>query len=78
MKLKMENGSNGCDITRTRPRHGQKHTKYKACLRMIMVLCNKHYLRNIWSGIHEKVTQRGGWIKKSVACKKARNSAIAT
>ena len=43
----MENGSNGCDITRTRPRHGQKHTKYKACLRMIMVLCNKHYLRNI-------------------------------
>ena len=43
----MENESNGYDITRTRPRHGQKHTKHKTCLRMIMVLCNKHYLRNI-------------------------------
>ena len=27
----MENESNGYDSTRTRPRYGQKHTKYKTC-----------------------------------------------
>ena len=43
------------DINRIRPRHGYKYTKYKMCLNMMMVMCCKQYLSNIWSWIHEKV-----------------------
>ena len=36
---------------------------------MIMILCTKHYLSNIWTSVHEKVKQHWGWVaykKKSI------------
>ena len=43
------------DIIRPRPRHGHKYTKYKMCLTLMMVICIKQQLSNIWSSINEKV-----------------------
>ena len=54
----------GYNINRTRPRHGDKYTKYKMCFSMTMVMCNKQHLSNIWSWIQEKVKQHWGWIEK--------------
>ena len=34
---------------RPRPRHGPKYTIYKMCLSIIMVICIKQHLGNIWS-----------------------------
>ena len=31
------------DINKTRLRHGYKYTKYKMCLSMMMVICNKQH-----------------------------------
>ena len=31
---------------------------------MMMVICIKQHLSNIWSSIHEKVKQRGAWVEK--------------
>ena len=47
MRLKMKNGSHIYDINRTRSRRGHKYTKYQMCISMMMVMCNKQYLRNI-------------------------------
>ena len=56
---------------RPRPRHGHKYTKYKICLNIMMVVCIKQHLSNIWSSTHEKVKQHWGWAeKKCVAYKK--------
>ena len=64
MRLKMKN--------RPRPRHGHKYTKYKICLNIMMVVCIKQHLSNIWSSTHEKVKQHWGWAeKKCVAYKKS-------
>ena len=52
-----------------RPRHRHNHTEYKTCLSIMMVICIKQHLRNIWSSIHEKVKQHWGWVEKSVAYK---------
>ena len=41
------------------------------CLIMVMVMCNKQHLSNIWSRIHEKVKQHWGWVEKSAPYKKA-------
>ena len=44
------------DINRPSPRHGHKYTKYKMCLSiMVVVICIKQHLSNIWSSIQEKV-----------------------
>ena len=43
MRLKMKNGSHRYEINRTRPKHGHRYTKYKMCLSMIMVMCNKQH-----------------------------------
>ena len=38
---------------------------------MVMLLCIKQHLSNIWSSIHEKVKQNWGWItKKALLIKK--------
>ena len=37
---------------------------------MMMVICIKQHLSNIWSSIHEKVKQHWGWVEKNVAYKK--------
>ena len=44
MRLKMKHRYN---INRPRPRQGNKHTKYKMCLSIMMVLCIKPHLSNI-------------------------------
>ena len=62
----MKNGSHRYDANRPRPRHGHKHTKYKMCLRIMVVICIKQHLSNSWSSIHEKVMQHWGWNEKSV------------
>ena len=45
-----------------------KYTKYKKCLSIIMIICIKHHLSNIWSSIHKKVKQHCDWVEKSVPC----------
>ena len=66
----MKNRSHRYNINRTTPRHGQKYTKYRMCLSMVMVMCNKQHLSNIWSKIHGKVKTE---LKKSAAYKKSLN-----
>ena len=70
MKLKMKNRSHRYDINRPRSRHGHRYSKYKKCLTMIMFICSRQHLSNIWSLIHEKIKQHLGWVKKSIAYKK--------
>ena len=62
--MKMINRSHKCDINRTRARHGYKYTKYKIGLSMVMVMCNKQHLSNIWNWIHEQNEQYAGWVEK--------------
>ena len=72
--MKMIKRSHRSDINRTRARHGYKYTKYKMCLSMRMVMCNKQHLSNIWSWIHErkkkKINNTEAGLKKSVYKKK--------
>ena len=37
----------GYDLNRPRPRHGQKHTKYKICLSIMMIICIKQHISSI-------------------------------
>ena len=68
----MKNRSHRYDINKPRPRQGRKYTKYKMCLSMMMIVCIKKHLNNIWSSSHEKVKQYWGWVeKKSVTYKKS-------
>ena len=59
-----DNGNIGLDIE-------IKYTKYKMCLSMMMAICIKKHLSNIWSSIYEKVKHNWDWVKKSVGYKKA-------
>ena len=43
----MKNRSHRYEINKTRLRRGRKYTKYKRCLSMMMVMCNKQHLSNI-------------------------------
>ena len=69
-RLKSKGKSKRCDLIRARPRHGHKYTKYKMCLRIMMVICIKEHLSNNWSSIHGQIKQHWGWVEKSVAYKK--------
>ena len=40
----------------------------------MMVMCNKQHLSNIWSWIHEKVSNTEAELKKNVAYKKKRGA----
>ena len=64
MRMKMKNRSNRYDINRNRPRHGHKYTKYKMYLSVMMVMCNKKHLSNIWSWTHEKLNNTEAELKK--------------
>ena len=46
MRLNMKNGLHRYDINRTKLRNGDKYTKYKLCLSIIMVMWNKQHLGN--------------------------------
>ena len=76
IRLNMKNRSSRYDINRSRCRHGHKYTKYKICLDIMMVICIKQHLSNIWSLIHEKVQQHWDWFLKNVAYKKACTSTL--
>ena len=45
-------------------RNEHKYSKYKNCLTIMMLICIKQHLNNIWSSIHERVQQRWGWVEK--------------
>ena len=59
--MKMTNRYN---INRPRSRYGHKYSKCKKCLSMMILICIKQHLSNIWSSIHEKVKQHWGWVEK--------------
>ena len=63
-KMEMKNRLHRYDIKRPSSRHAHKYRKYKKCLSMMMPLCIKQYLSNIWSSIHEKVKQHWSWAEK--------------
>ena len=54
INMKMKNRSHRWDINRRRSRHEHKYSKYKKCLTMMMLLCVKQHLSNIWSSFLEK------------------------
>ena len=47
MKIKMKNISREYNINRPRCKHGNKFSKYKKCLTMMMLICTKPPLSNI-------------------------------
>ena len=73
VRLDMKNRSNRYDINRPRLKHDHKYTKYKTCLSIMMVICIKQHLSNIWSSIHEKVKQHWGWVEKKALLIKNKN-----
>ena len=52
------------DINRPRSWHGHKYSKCMRCLSMILLICIKQYLSNVWSSFHQKVQQHWGWVEK--------------
>ena len=65
MKMKIKNRSQIYNINRLRPRNGHKYSKHKTCFNMMMLLCIKHHLSNIWSNTE-------GELKKALLIKKKR------
>ena len=66
MKMKMKNRSHRRDIKRPTSKHAYKHSTSKKCLSMIMVICIKEHLSNIWSSVHEEIEQHQGWVEKKL------------
>ena len=51
-------------------RHGHKYTKHKLCLSIMMGICIKQHVSNIWKSIYQKVKHHWGWKKcKSILSK---------
>ena len=65
MKGNIESRSHRCDINRTKSRCGRKHCKYEKCRSMMVLICFKQHLSNIWSSIHDKIKQQWGWVEKN-------------
>ena len=70
MRLKIKNRSQIYNINWSRPRHGHKYTEYKMCFSIMIFMCIKLHLSNIWSSVHEKLCNTKAELKKSVAYKK--------
>ena len=51
-------------INRPRSRRGHKY-KFKNCLSVMIFICTKQLLSNIWSSIHEKLKQHWDWFEKN-------------
>ena len=64
MKTKVKRDSRKYSINRPRSRHGHKYSKYRKRLSMIMLICIKQHLSNIWSSVYEIVKQQWGWVEK--------------
>ena len=60
------------NINRPRSRHGHNYSKYERSLSMMVLICIKQHLSNIWSSIHEKLSNTEAELKKSVAYIKKR------
>ena len=60
----MKSRSQRYNINRPRLRYRQKYTKHKTCLSIMMVICIKEHLSNIWSSIQEEVKQHWDWVEK--------------
>ena len=70
--MKMRIRSHRYEINRPRSRCAHKYNKYKKCLSMMMLICIKQHLNNIWSTIQEKVKQHWSFVgKKALLIKKA-------
>ena len=52
-------------LNRTRPLHGYRHTKYKTCLTIMVLICIRQHLSNIWSSIHETLSNTEADLKSS-------------
>ena len=63
-KMKIKNISHRYDTNRHRPRYGHKYSKYKKCLSMMLLICIKEHLSNIWSSVYEKVKHHWGWVEQ--------------
>ena len=63
-KMKMKNKSHIHGINISRSRHGPKYSKYKKFLSIMMLLCIKQHLCNIWRLSCEKVKQYWRWVLK--------------
>ena len=66
MEMKLENRSHTYIINRPTSRHGRKYSKYITCLTLMMLIFIKRHLSNIWSSVHEKVSNTEAELKKSV------------
>ena len=65
MKTKMKTDSRKYGINKPSCRHGHKYSKYVKCLSMMMLICIKQHLSNIWSSVYENVKQHWGWVEKT-------------
>ena len=64
----MKNRSYRYDINRTRFRQGHKYSTYKKYLTMIILICVKQHLSNIWRSIHTTLEAE---LKKGFLLRKA-------
>ena len=70
MKTKTKIDSHKYSINRPRCRHGHKYSKYMKRLGMVILICIKQHLSNIWSSVYKNVKQHWCWVEKSVAYRK--------
>ena len=68
MKMKTKTRLYGYDKNRPKSRHGD--SKYRRCLSIVMLICIKQHLSNIWSSIIKKLSNAEDELKKNVAYKK--------
>ena len=72
MKMKAKKRSHRYGKNEPRSRYGHKYSKYKKCLSMMMLLCIKQHLSNIFSSIFSsKLSNIKPELKKTVAYKKS-------
>ena len=71
IKLKMKTRSQRYNINRPGSRYEHKFTEYKMRLSIMMIICIKQHLSNIWSSVHEKVKQNWSWFLAASNWKRA-------
>ena len=62
------------DMNKTRLRHGYKYTKYKMCLSMMMVICNKQHLRKGVTELKERVAYEKSVYLKITTCQNSKGT----
>ena len=64
MKTKMKIDSRENGINRPKYRHGHKYSTHMKRISMMMLICIKQHLSNIWSSVYDNVKQHRGWVEK--------------